>query len=69
MHQVKFSVPERELGNVAIEFVVKKNSQKFGTLKISKGKLVWTPKDNTYGKIIGWSELDEFMKENGRSEK
>jgi hypothetical protein len=67
-HQVKFSIPERELGNAAIEFVVKKNAQKFGTLKISKGKLVWVPKDNTYGFEVDWSRLAAYM-ENCKPEK
>jgi hypothetical protein len=36
-HDVKFSMPERELGKADIEFKIKKDDQRFGTLKVSKG--------------------------------
>ena len=67
-HNVKFSVPERELGNADIEFYIKKNNQKFGTLKISKGALVWVPRDHTYGHKVGWAKFDEWISENGKKE-
>lgn len=38
---VKFLIPERDLGRADIEFHVKKNGQKFGALKVSKGSIVW----------------------------
>lgn len=68
-HEVKFSLPERELGKADIEFSVKRGGQKFGTLKVSKGSLVWVPKDNTYGFKVGWSEFDSMMQKDGTSEK
>ena len=67
-HQVKFSIPERELGKADIEFRVKKNGQKFGTLKVSKGSVVWVQKDDTYGFKMGWTDFDEVMKVNGKHE-
>ena len=39
-HNVTFSVPARSLGKSDIEFVVRRNSEKFGTLRISNGSLV-----------------------------
>lgn len=62
IHEVRFSIPERELGKADIEFKVRKNGQVFGTLAVSKGSIVWFPKDNTYGHKIGWSKFDELMK-------
>jgi hypothetical protein len=35
-HDVKFVIPERYLGRADIEFHIKKNGRKFGTLKVSK---------------------------------
>lgn len=67
-HKVKFSIPERELGKADIEFHVKSNGQKFGTLKVSKGALVWVPRDHTYGYKIGWSKFDEWIKTSGKKE-
>jgi hypothetical protein len=49
MHNVKFVIPERDLGKADIQFNVKKSNLKFGTLKISKGSIVWIPKDKSYG--------------------
>ncbi|MGN6291204.1 MAG: hypothetical protein ACTHMV_00550 [Chitinophagaceae bacterium] len=65
-HNVTFTIPDRELGNADLEFTVKKNKAKFGTLKISKGAVVWLPKDFTYGYQLTWDQLSEIMKENGK---
>lgn len=68
-HDVKFSVPERELGKADIEFKIRKSGQKFGTLKISKGSIVWIPKDMTYGYKMGWDKFDEIMQNQKKREK
>jgi hypothetical protein len=64
-HSVKFTIPERELGKADIEFSVKKHGSKFGTLKVSKGAIVWTPANKQYGFKIGWTKFDELAQENG----
>lgn len=69
MHEVKFSLPERELGKSDVEFKIKKNGRRFGTLRISKGAIVWIRKDASYGNKISWSDFDEFMKDKPRLEK
>jgi hypothetical protein len=53
MHGVRFSIPERELGKADIEFKIKKEGKSFGTLRVSKGSIVWLPKDTSYGHKIG----------------
>lgn len=70
MHNVKFVIPERDLGKADIQFNVKKNNLKFGTLKISKGSIVWIPKDKSYGFKIGWKKFDELLQQqNGREKR
>lgn len=69
MHNVKFSIPERELGKADIEFKVKKEGKLFGTLRVSKGSIVWLPKDTIYGHKIGWKKFDELMQNQRRTEK
>jgi hypothetical protein len=69
MHDVRFSIPERELGKADIEFKIKKAGKLFGTLRVSKGSIVWLPKDTTYGHKIGWKMFDEIMQSQKRSEK
>ncbi|MBI5806002.1 hypothetical protein HZA73_08145 [candidate division TA06 bacterium] len=68
-HQVKFSLPERELGKADIEFSVKKNGQQLGTLKVSKGSLVWVTKNSQYGHKMRWDDFEEMMMKNGEKEK
>ena len=69
MHDIRFSIPDRELGKADIEFKVKKAGKLFGTLRVSKGSIVWLPKDTTYGHKIGWNKFDEVMRDQKRSEK
>ena len=69
MHDVRFSLPERELGKADIEFIVKKNGKRFGTMRVSKGSIVWFPKDTSYGHKAFWKEFDEFMRTRRRLEK
>lgn len=64
-HTVKFTLPERELGKADITFVVKKDGDKFGELKISNGSAVWFPKNGKQGYRVGWTKLEEFFKEAG----
>ena len=60
-HDVKFSIPERSLGHSDVEFDVWKDDVKLGTLKISKGSLVWFPYGTSVGHRISWSKFDEMM--------
>jgi hypothetical protein len=67
-HDVKFSIPERDLGRADVEFKISHNGSKVGTLKVSKGALVWVPKDHTFGFKIGWKDFDELMNRSGTKE-
>lgn len=65
-HDVKFSIPERTLGRSDIEFKVLKNSSTLGMLKISKGSVVWFPKDTNRGKKMLWGDFDKMMQEHAK---
>jgi hypothetical protein len=69
MHKVRFSIPERELGTANIEFKVNQDGMKFGTLRISKGSIVWFPRDKSKGHKVGWIKFDEFMRTRKRIKK
>lgn len=60
-HTVKFTVPERELGNADIEFSVKRDGKQFGRLKVSKGAVEWVPANKSYGTKRNWTELAAFF--------
>ena len=69
-HEVDFSIPSRELGRSDVEFNVRRDGKKIGTLRVSKGFVVWFPTDTSYGYKVNWSAFDELMQSNGsRSEK
>lgn len=68
-HDVKFTIPERTLGKADVEFKVKKDKAALGTLKVSSGTVVWTPRDHTYGFRMAWADFDTLMKKKGVSEK
>lgn len=69
-HDVQFSIPPRDLGRADISFRVKRNDSVLGTLKVSKGSVVWFPKDMSYGHKVGWGDFDALMQANGaRAEK
>lgn len=67
-HRVIFSVPRSELGNSDLELSVRTDDGKFGTLKISKGALVWVPRDHQYGYKVSWKKFDMFMTGEGKRE-
>ncbi len=60
-HEVQFTIPTRELGRSDVEFAVTKDGELLGTLKVSKGSLVWLPKHTREGHKATWAEFDEIM--------
>jgi hypothetical protein len=57
-HDIKFRITEDDA-----EFKIGSGRSIIGTLKISKGALVWFPKWNELGGIkIGWKNFDVLMK-------
>lgn len=69
-YTVSFVVPKRELGRADLRFDVHDGGGKLGTLAVSKGAVVWFPKDNSYGYKLKWEELDNLFSSQGtRSEK
>ena len=68
-HSVTFTLPERRLGNSDIEFIVRSDDVRLGTLKVSKGALVWSPANKKRGYELGWTDFDRVMQERGRRER
>lgn len=62
-YDVNFTVPARPLGKTDISFVVRTKDGMLGTLKISKGALVWFPKNATNGKKVGWKRFSKIAEE------
>jgi hypothetical protein len=66
-HKVTFSVPERPLANVDIEFNVRKSGTMLGTLKISQGGIVWRSSPASLGYFLSWHKFYQIAREQGRS--
>jgi len=67
-HNVRFTIPERKLGNADIEFAVYSDDERLGALKISKGAIVWRPANKKRGYVLGWDAFDSTMRDQGRRE-
>ena len=67
-HAVRFTIPERKLGNSDIEFAVYSDDERLGALKISKGAIVWCPANKKRGYVMGWDAFDRTMRDQGRRE-
>lgn len=68
-HQVTFNVPDYPVSRSDIEFDIKRDGAMFGTLKVSKGGIVWRPRDNRYGYILSWDKIDCIAETGGRKER
>jgi hypothetical protein len=64
-HKVNFTLPEQELGKADVTFQVRKDTDKFGELKISNGSAVWFPRHGKQGYRLSWSKLEELFMDNG----
>ena len=61
-HDVKVTMPEKlPVQRADVEFDIRKDGQKLGTLKVSQGTLEWVPLNKSYGIHIDWEEFAEFM--------
>ncbi len=63
-HDVKFTVPERELKRAPVKFKVRRKKRPYGTLFIGEGGLKWVPTGkwkNQGGYRRGWKDVADFM--------
>ena len=67
-HDVRFTIPERRLGNSDIEFTVYSDDVRLGVLKVSKGALVWRSANKKRGHMLAWDAFDRIAQEFGRRE-
>ena len=67
-HDVTFNIPERRLGNSDIVFTVQSDDARLGTLKISKGAIVWYPANKKRGYVMRWDNFDRVMRDQGYHE-
>ena len=62
-------LPLLELENSDIIFDVRQNDELLGSLRISKGQVVWRPKNFTHGYWLYWADFHQLMMQNGKRRK
>ena len=68
-HEVKMTIPPRDLNREQLEFAVRIDDKPFGRLRVSNGSIVWVEGKDTYGYKISWTKLSELIIANGAKEK
>ena len=58
-------IPRLLVGNSDVVFDVKRNEEMLGSLRVSKGHLVWRPSNNQFGYWLKWSDFDTVALNNG----
>ena len=67
-HEVHMDMPRGlPVVNADVDFTVKSNGNKLGTLKLSKGAIEWLPANNHVTSFtLSWEQLSRVMEEQGR---
>ena len=69
-HDVAFAIPEKFVLSKDVEFHVKSNGAKLGTLLVSKGNIEWVPASNTVKKYrLSWEAFAKAMETGGNMRK
>ncbi len=63
-HTVQFGLPQCDLGKADVEFHVWSDGDKFGTLAVSNGSLVWFPRDVSNGLRCTWEQFHALVTKN-----
>ena len=64
-HDIQMVMPEKVVLNKDVVFDVYSDSNKLGTLKISKGSVEWAPASFSRGFHLLWEQFDHLMREHG----
>ena len=58
-------MPRLTVGKSDVIFEIRKGRSKLGHLRVSRGNVVWIPKDFTYGYALNWAEFAEIAEKQG----
>ena len=67
-HDVNMNMPNGiPVINADVDFAIKANGAKIGTLKVSKGAVEWLPANNSVTRYtLTWEQFGSLMERNGR---
>ncbi len=61
-HNVKVTIGSPlELTKADLKFEVRRDGERFGTLMISRGAVVWKPRSGKKNYKVGWTKFDALM--------
>ena len=63
-HKVSVKLPRFPLRKADATFDVESDGEKFGTLKVSVGSVVWFPYLSRHGVKMSWEKFGKLMEEN-----
>lgn len=67
-HEVSINLHTKIVHSKDVEFEIKSDESKLGTLLISKGNIEWIPVGNSVNKQrLSWEKFADLMLENGRT--
>lgn len=66
-HEVILSLPATEIQRADASFSISRDGEKFGTLEISSGSLVWFAKHAKQGQRISWETFAKLMESHSES--
>ena len=70
MYKVNMTkIPRLEVGKSDVIFQIERDDEKLGSLRVSKGNIVWTPVNKQLSYWLEWDEFDRIMTEAGDSAK
>ena len=58
-------IPKLQVGYSDVVFCIKQNEEKLGSLRVSKGHIVWTPVNKQYSYWLTWDDFGKIVVEHG----
>ena len=66
MYKVNMTkIPRLEIGKSDVIFQIESDDEKLGSLRVSKGNIVWTPVNKQFSYWLNWNDFDRIITENG----
>ncbi len=59
-------IPWLEVGKSDVIFHIKRDNEKLGNLRVSKGHIVWTPANKQFSYWLNWNDFDKIAISNGQ---
>lgn len=62
-------IPRLEIRSVDVIFHVQQDKENLGSLRVSKGALVWTPANKVFSYWLDWDDFNEIASKKGQRKK